>query len=103
MSLELPDNLTVFHKVCWWPKGRTWIENHSDRVTLVKVTIPSEPSDDGPYVKALVFNQDRSLYGFAPIKKALLKAMADRTRGYFYVEVKGKVLRFCGRAADQDW
>lgn len=101
MELGLPGNLTVFRAVRWWPKGEAWIRKRMDWIVLVKVQVPVASSEEEP--NALVYNEDRSLYGFAPIEEPLRKAMGERTKGYFFAQSKGKTLRLYGRAANQDW
>jgi len=102
MGLGLPDHLIVFCRVLWWPKGRAWIEKRPDRIVIVKVQIPLAITDD-PDPKALVYDENRDVYGVAPIEGALRKAMGDREKGYFFAQSKGKALRLYGRAANQDW
>ena len=100
--MEMPDNLTIYRRVRWWPKGRVWIERHVNQIALVKVQIPLATDDDS-LPQALVHSEDRSLYGFAPIKEDLRKAMDGRVKGYFFAQGKGRALRLYGRAANQDW
>ena len=101
VGLGLPDGLIIFQVAHWWPKGRGWIERRGDRITLIKVRIPTDDADPDP--NALVYNEDRSLCGFVPIGEGLRKAMDSRTKGYFFAESKGRALRLYGRAANQDW
>lgn len=88
----------------WWtPKGRRWCQDNAEKLEVVKVQVPivASPGSD----MALVYNEDRTFFRYAPIDFEYgLRSMKGQLKAFFLAEHRGEnVLWLRTMVKDPGW
>ena len=93
---------TEITSINWYPKGRVWRKKRDD-IFIIKL---QRPVAGHPIY--LIYNEDKSIIAHTRMDDpytnlAVMKALGDNLKGYFYAQLKDTSLNLRGRASNQDW